>query len=80
MDVVGAFGAGAGLDKAPGAIEDLERAGHVEALDARVDEDHDIARLERWRHGAIMAQDKLVRKDRFPTFSAIADSLGAHSR
>ena len=58
-------------DQLAGSVEHLERTGDVEALDAGEREDRDAAGGGGARHGSIIAQLRLVRKDRFPTISAM---------
>jgi cell division septum initiation protein DivIVA len=53
------------------AGEHLEGTRDVEALHARVGDDHDPTRRGGYVHGAIIAHQVTVRKDRFPTISAI---------
>src|SRR5205085_4339914 len=57
------------------AAEDLERAGDIEALHAPIEHEHDLSRraanlADTLLHASIMTASALVRKDRYPTFSA----------
>ena len=70
--VVAALAAGGRLDQLLGAGEDLERPGHIEALHARIDDDHDQTAVGDTSHTTIIPHRRAVRKDGFPTVSAIA--------
>ena len=70
LDVVTAL-ATAALEQLLRPAEHLQRPGHIQALDARVDEDHDIAWGAIARHDTIVTHIAPVRKDRFPTIPAI---------
>ena len=71
-DLVAGARAAACLDQRLRAGEHLQRPGDVEALHAGVGEDRDLAGSARWWHEPIMTEPSPVRKDRFPTISAIA--------
>jgi F0F1-type ATP synthase membrane subunit b/b' len=66
-----------GVEQPPGAGEDLDGAADVEALHTWKEQDHDLAGGARVGHAAIMTHGEFVRKDRYPTISAIRSSIAS---
>ena len=78
-DLVAASAAQPGANQLLGAGEDLQRTGRVEALHARIDDDHDLSgSVGRRCHRPIMNYAARVCKDRFPTISATPRCVRTH--